>query len=264
VPQTDPTSPIPAIAPVVSGISRMQQTRTEPRLAHQAPVRIFGIDCAGKPINLAAWTIDVSQHGARVEGIPRLWNGPGDVVGVRHGNEKARYKVVWIGDPATREEGQIGLRCIETGKVIWGEAVVANAKSAAAPEPSRTTEDLSQRQPLGRDASAGVRNNRRKDIRFRAAGGAKIQETGSASGQWTMLHDVSLGGCYVETTTPLYPGARVELMMHAGETQIAARGEVTVADRLVGMGVRFTDLSPLDRERLVHLVSHLGQTAAPA
>ena len=108
----------------------------------------------------------------------------------------------------------------------------------------------------------GARNNRRRDARYCASGGAKIQEIGSPAGQWTMIHDISVGGCYVETTTPLLPGAQVDAVVHVGDIQIASRGEITVADRMVGMGVRFTDMTPLHRQRLESLIDQLIQSGA--
>ena len=63
--------------------------RSEPRILKQAPVRIFGMDSKGQPVNLAAATVDVSKHGARLTGV-RGWDRPGEVVGVRYGVEKAR------------------------------------------------------------------------------------------------------------------------------------------------------------------------------
>jgi hypothetical protein len=108
----------------------------------------------------------------------------------------------------------------------------------------------------------GGRCNRRQEARYRVEGGAKIQEPGALAGQWAMLHDISLGGCYVETTTPLRPGARVDAVVHVGEMQIAAKGEVTVAHRMVGMGVKFTDMTPLNRQRLESLVDELVRSGA--
>ena len=239
------------------GIPVMLQTRCEPRHSLESPVRVFGIDSAGKPINQTAWTLDVSKRGARLKGVP-CWSGPGETIGVRCGTEKARYKVVWIGQQGTAAEGQVGLLCLESGKFIWGIAPpVTEPRAPAAVTGLHAALSSAQLPPIGMSPLFGGRNNRRKDARYRASGGAKVQEPGAPAGQWTMLHDISIGGCYVETTTPLHPGARVDILVHAGDIQITAKGEVTVAHRLVGMGVRFTDMTPLNRQRLEKLVDEL-------
>jgi len=239
----------------------MLQTRSEPRTSHESAVRVFGMDSAGRPINQTGWTVDISQHGARLKGMP-YWSGPGETIGVRCGTEKARYKVVWIGKPATPQEGQVGLLCIDIGKFIWEVAEPATEARMAGSAGMMQSGGV-QRPPIGTAPHApGGRNNRRKDARYCASGGAKVQEMGSPAGQWTMIHDISLGGCYVETTTPLGPGAEVETVVHVGDIQIAARGEITVAHRMVGMGVRFTDMTPLNRQRLETLIDQLIQSGA--
>jgi len=237
----------------------MLQTRKEPRVEHQFEVRVFGMDSAGKPVNQAAMTVDVSDHGVRLKGLS-YWKGPGEIIGVRHGTEKARYLVVWVGQDGTRQQGQVGLSCVETPKLIWA---IAPAESRAFTAAATSLHGTAQNLPAGLVPSMGLgHNNRRKSIRFVATGGAKIQEMGSSAGQWTMLHDISLGGCYVETTSPLSAGSRVETMVHVGDFQIAARGEVTVSHRLVGMGVRFTEMSLLNRQRLQTAIDQLVRGGA--
>lgn len=244
------------------GTPIMLQTRSEPRTSHESAVRVFGMDSAGKPINQTGWTVDISQHGARLKGLP-CWTGPGETIGVRCGTEKARFKVVWIGKPGTPQEGQVGLLCIETGKFIWGISAPTSEARAMAASAGMTQTGGVQRPPIGTALHIlGGRNNRRKDARYCASGGAKVQEMGSPAGQWTMIHDISVGGCYVETTTPLRPGVQVEAVVSVGDMQIATRGEITVAHRMVGMGVRFTDMTPLNRQRLESLIDQLIQSGA--
>ena len=182
---------------------------------------------------------------------------------MRYGTEKARFKVVWIGKPGTPQEGQVGLLCLEKGKFIWGVTAPTTEAPTMVASAGTLQTDGKQRPPIGTAPPIlGGRNNRRREARYCASGGAKIQEMGSPAGQWTMIHDISLGGCYVETTTPLHPGAQVDAVVHIGDIQIAARGEITMVDRMVGMGVRFTDMTPLNRQRLESLIDQLMQSGA--
>ncbi|MGI9104591.1 MAG: PilZ domain-containing protein [Terriglobales bacterium] len=241
----------------------MQVTRAEPRTRHESPVRIFGMDGGGRPINVGAFTMDVSRHGARLKGIhPPCWDTPGETIGVRYGTEKARFKVVWIGSPGTASEGQVGIYCVEQGKYIWGIAAPDTARPPASAAAITTIGMPAIHLPIGLSPLYGGKNNRRKDARYRASGGAKVQEPGAPAGQWTMLHDISLGGCYVETTTPLPPGARVDVLVHVDDVQVTAKGEVTVSHRLVGMGLKFTEMSPLNRQRMEHLIDTLIKSGA--
>ena len=239
--------------------------RAELRSLQESPVRIFGLDPSGQAVNVSAWTVDVSRHGARIRGV-RDWSAPGETVGVRHGVEKARFKIVWVGAPGTPHQGQIGLRCVEEGKYIWG---IAAPEAAAAHAAAMQTGSLASSPPQGRFAiglapAASTGNNRRKDSRYRASGGAKITEIGARAGQWATLHDLSIGGCYVETTNPLPPTTPVEIVIHIDDIQINARGAVTVSHRLVGMGVNFKEVSALNRARLEQVMARLMQTSTEA
>jgi hypothetical protein len=105
--------------------------------------------------------------------------------------------------------------------------------------------------------ASSLPDRRRRDQRFLVSGGVNIKEIGVGVPQWTMMHDISAGGCYVETTSPLMPMSRVELTMQVGEIRIECKGSVTVKHPLVGMGIKFTEMSPLNRERLAHLIANL-------
>ncbi len=227
------------------------------------------MDNSGRAVNVSAWTVDVSRHGARVRGV-NDWSAPGETVGVRHGMEKARFKIVWVGADGTPHQGQVGLLCVEAGKYIWGVAAPSTAAAAAAPggKGGSVTSMFhladQVRMAVGLAPGAPLANNRRKEARYLASGGAKVTEIGAAAGQWVTLHDLSLGGCYVETSAPLPPTSQVEMMIHINEIQITARGTVTVSHRLVGMGVQFTQMSALNRTRLEQVMATLMQTSSEA
>ena len=94
--------------------------RTNPRKARMAKtiqVWVRGIDRSGNPFVQSAHTIDIGQSGARLEGVGYL-TGPGEIVQVKHGWRKARFRVVWIGQLGTPEANQIGICCLE-GKDLW-------------------------------------------------------------------------------------------------------------------------------------------------
>ncbi len=251
----------------------MNPQRTEPRMPKEAPIRVFGMDSQGRPVNLPAQTVDVSRHGARVSGVQN-WSQPGEIVGVRYGTEKARYRIVWIGPAGTQFAGQIGLQCVETGKYIWDAvpSVPATAPKPLGTAPSRKLGpqfSTSAPAPVSQlSASANTPayfdDSRRREARFSISGGANIREAGKNIPQWTTLQDLSFGGCYVETTAPLAVFSRVEITLHVAETKIEAQGTVTVKHPLVGMGIQFTELSPMNRERLRQVISKIEQAKAAA
>jgi hypothetical protein len=228
--------------------------RIEPRITKAAAIRVFGMDSRGRPVNVAASTVDVSRHGARVAGV-KCWDAPGETIGVRYGVEKARYRVVWVGMPGTAIEGQLGLTCIESDKYIWGVTpVVTESRPLLTPNLGPRT--------LGpqfgsRPVAERYTDKRRQDQRFRVHGGANVREAGKNVPQWTTLHDLSRGGCYLETTAPLPLQTRVDLTIQVGDIKMDARGVVAVRHPLVGMGIKFMEMTPLNRDRLIRLLVDL-------
>lgn len=231
-------------------------------MSKEAPIRVFGMDSRGRPVNLPAHTVDVSQHGARVSGVQN-WSHPGEIVGVRYGTEKARYRIVWVGSAGTPLSGQIGLQCIETGKYIWD--ALPNA-SDAAPKPiaAASSRKLGPQFSTSPSTPVSFDDSRRREARFSISGGANVREAGKNIPQWATLQDLSFGGCYLETTAPLAVFSRVEITLHVAETKIEAQGTVTVKHPLVGMGIQFTELSPMNRERLRQVISRIEHAKAAA
>ena len=64
------------------------------------------------------------------------------------------------------------------------------------------------------------------------------------------LTDLSLGGCYLEITSPFPVGTRVTLSMRAASMQLRAEGVVRVMHQDKGMGVEFTQATSHHREVL--------------
>ncbi len=234
----------------------MIQTRSECRISQELPVRIYGTDGAGKPVNETAWTLDVSPRGARLKGLPH-WSGLGEIVTIRHGDEKARFRVMWIGEHGTAREGQVGVLCMDNGRSIWGMLPVND-------EPAMTEDSTAAAgaKAVAAATSTAKRRNRRSETRHTLGGEAQVRERGVAAAHRTGLRDISLNGCYLEMTTPLRPGTKVDVTVSAGDEQIIAKGEVTVAHRGTGMGVRFTQVTPMNRHRLERLVERLSGSAA--
>ncbi|MBZ5597954.1 MAG: PilZ domain-containing protein [Acidobacteriia bacterium] len=79
------------------------------------------------------------------------------------------------------------------------------------------------------------------------------------------LTDLSLGGCYLEISSPFPVGTRVALAMRAGQTQIQVDGVVRVMHPEVGMGVEFTRRAEQQREHVEKFIQALmkSQGALP-
>jgi CheY-like chemotaxis protein len=86
--------------------------RREPRISVSLPVQVTAQDLQ-EPSPHATHLIDVSHRGARVGGIAYHLK-PGEVVNLVSDGCDARFLVIWIGEPGTPQEGQIGLQSLAT------------------------------------------------------------------------------------------------------------------------------------------------------
>jgi CheY-like chemotaxis protein len=91
--------------------------RREPRLAVSLPVHVLAhhAEIADKKEHAekATHLIDVSHRGARISGITFQLK-PGDVVNLVSDGCDARFLIIWVGEPNTPQEGQIGLQSLAT------------------------------------------------------------------------------------------------------------------------------------------------------
>ena len=59
-----------------------------------------------------------------------------------------------------------------------------------------------------------------------------------------VLRNVSLRGCFVETSRPLLVGSEIDLLLFIGDRSVRAGAKVRFVHRTIGMGVEFTHLGP--------------------
>lgn len=71
------------------------------------------------------------------------------------------------------------------------------------------------------------------------------------------LTDLSLGGCYLEISSPFPPSSHVTLSMRAGGVEVRAQGVVRIMHPDKGMGVEFTQATPEHRAALERFVGVL-------
>lgn len=231
--------------------------RREERLTLTLSVRLWGLDSEGKPFAQAAQTHDITRLGARVKPVTCLKKA-GDIIGVQYGEEKARYRVVWVGKMGTPTEGMIGLSCVEPEKFIFQSAwpkdrpIASSVAGAAYTTPAAT--------------------GRRLHRRHICTGGAQVKMEGTKTPRWATVRDISLTGVYLEATEPLAPQSRLETTIKIEDIEFSSKGIVRTAKPGVGMGIAFTEMSVDDRDRLDQLVHMLeekergpvAETPAPA
>jgi len=94
-----------------------KKSRKKPRVPKTFRVIVKGTDPKGHPFAQSAHTVDLSEDGARLDGIGFL-TSPGQTIEVRRLWRKARFRVVWIGQVGTAESNQVGV-VLQSEKNIW-------------------------------------------------------------------------------------------------------------------------------------------------
>jgi hypothetical protein len=73
-----------------------------------------------------------------------------------------------------------------------------------------------------------------------------------------ILTNLSLGGCYVETSTILLPKSQVRLTFSVEHTSISLNGEVVRMDMGIGAALRFVEESQESRGRLKSILDQMA------
>ncbi len=237
--------------------------RSEQRIVISIPVVVRGVDAAGVPFVVPATTHDVSCTGACLQGLKGV-PGPGKKVEIECQNQKAWYRVQWIGESRNSTAGRGGVRCLEPGKYIWGvtpkewEADTydhATPRAMVAPA-TGSPDDLSP-DLTGQERRLFPRHACRIEVQISAQDDA-IRLLGR-------ITDISLGGCYVEMLSPLPVKTSVKLSFQQDDATLRLTGLVRLSQMALGMGVAFTGMTPEGFERLRRLTLPAGPSpSAPA
>jgi hypothetical protein len=92
--------------------------RQKSRVTALVPVRVWGVDAFALPFMQLASVRNISGGGAVIQGIRRQLL-PGETLEVQLGVSKAQFRVVWVGTPGTRREGEIGVESLPSEPSIW-------------------------------------------------------------------------------------------------------------------------------------------------
>jgi hypothetical protein len=210
----------------------------EPRFPAQFEVRVWGVATDGKAFSQVARTVDIGKMGARIEGIECPLR-TGDIIGVQYGPQKARFRVVWTRGAENAPAGEIGVEFLDIGRCLWPDRLPA---PSANPSPSWPDEE------------------RRLHPRYPCDGVVYMNRPGETFKSAAKLTDLSLGGCYAETMSPLPVGTELELVLRVNQMEANARGIVRTAHLHMGNGIEFTYTSDEDFSRIERIVQIIRST----
>ncbi|PYY11920.1 MAG: hypothetical protein DMG61_17695 [Acidobacteria bacterium] len=204
--------------------------RKEKRNFLALPVRASRADSAGNDSRTVVCTLDLSANGARVIGLSGI--SQGEEVILEHKKNRVRFQAVWVAQPGTAREYQVGLRSLEPEKKLANIDEFLIGEYVDQWSPQRTEEDNAQ-------------GDRRSLQRFDCNRGVQYWTEADESRSVGQLENISLNGCFINTKFPLPRRTRLSMMLSLYGMKISLKGEVRACSD-AGMGVIFT---ALDRER---------------
>lgn len=103
---------------------------------------------------------------------------------------------------------------------------------------------------------------KRKHQRYSCDLGVEVRVAEAKTGYWGTVADICLGGCYVNTFSPLPIGTPVVLAIRTKNLEVTMHGKTVTFHPGVGMGVQFAgSLSPEEEGHLKSLIGNLAQPA---
>lgn len=96
--------------------SAQADSRREKRVHVAVPVKVF-LDPNSANFQLCC-TYEISMIGARlvaVAGVEKV----GQTLWLQRHNKRAKYRVIWVGEPQTKQAGQVGVEVVDSSAPIW-------------------------------------------------------------------------------------------------------------------------------------------------
>jgi|ERR1039458_6690988 hypothetical protein len=214
--------------------------RCQSRKQVNLQVRIFGTDSNGHVFSEKVSTVNISRKGAELAGV-RPEVGLDEIVGLTYGDNRVHFRVKWIGERGTPNDGCLGLLNIAPEKPLWESPLPADAVDAY--EPTMV--------------------ERRKNLRYRCQNSVEIHVQEGVS-FWGSVADLSLGGCYIEIPVPLELGKRLKIGVWFGQTKAWAVARVAHTVPGVGIGTKFTEISESDLDQIRRFLETLTPLARKA
>jgi diguanylate cyclase (GGDEF)-like protein len=161
-------------------------------------------------------------------------------------------------DTAAKKVEQIRPLARQAGFDVCGEEILSlSVGLAISPEDGNDAEQLlaqadrrmymeKQKQPSQKDQRLHTRMKCRLTI--------ELHPQGSAAPIFGNLIDVSLGGCYVETSAILTPGSSLKLVFSIDDGTLNAEGTIARVHPGSGVAVQFKEMSRESREKMYRIL----------
>ncbi len=169
-------------------------------------------------------------------------------------------------EAAGKKAEQMGALARQAGAEVCGEEILSlSVGRAVYPDDGKDAEQLlaqaDRRMYLEKQKQIAYKD-RRLHPRFACRVAIELQTEVSGPPVFANLTDISMGGCYVETSNIVSPGSTIKLVFSMDDSGLAAEGVVARLDPGAGIAVQFREVNRDGRERMVRILEFVQKTTA--
>ena len=167
-------------------------------------------------------------------------------------------------DAAGKKAEQMRALARQAGNDVCGEDILSlSVGRALYPQDGKDAEQLlaeaDRRMYLEKQKQLSYKD-RRSHPRMKCRVTIEIQTEAGGAPLFANLTDVSLGGCYIETSTILPPGSKLKIGFSMDDASLSAEGVVARLDPGSGLAIQFRELNREGRERMLKILEFVQKT----
>jgi len=225
-----------------------ENRRRNPRARISLPIRVRSADFVDDHVDEVRATINVSRGGLYFSSQRSSY----------HRGMKVLLTIPFrdfVADDGPEERGEVvRVQHFKDGRAGVAVRLLKSAESRAPDKayPSRAEE--TKKSPIP---------EHRSSPRWPFLTEAEVMEPPAGTWLKTRLSDLSLSGCYVDTLHPLPVGAGIFLRVARNEIILEALATVIYSEPRLGMGIRFTQLSPEQKSILESWLAYVATNERP-
>ena len=167
-------------------------------------------------------------------------------------------------DAASKKAEQMRVLAKQAGTEVCGEEILSlSVGRSLYPEDGNDAEHLlaeaDRRMYLEKQKQLAYKD-RRSHPRLKCRVTIELQTESGATPLFANLTDVSMGGCFVETSAIVAPGSKITLGFSMDDASLKAEGVVARLDPGSGIAVQFRELNREGRERMFKILEFVQKT----
>jgi diguanylate cyclase (GGDEF)-like protein/putative nucleotidyltransferase with HDIG domain len=168
-------------------------------------------------------------------------------------------------DAAGKKAEQMRTLARQAGSEVCGEEILSlSVGRALYPEDGNDAEQLlaeaDRRMYLEKQKQISYKD-RRSHPRLKCRATIELLAEEGGVPVFANISDISMGGCYVETSTILSAGSKIKLGFSMDDATLSAEGVVARLDPGLGIAVQFREMNREGRDRMFKILEHVQKTS---